>query len=125
MIDIEAVLVAWFETNLDGVSASTETPDDLGDSLPWLQVVRVGGPYDGFRRDQPTVDIAAFADTSTAASALASQVQHLLHERFARSVTGGAVISRAETTTGPHWVPYDNPGMRRYEATYRFVVHPA
>lgn len=125
MIDIEAVLVTWLEDTVEAITASTETPDELDGNLPWVQVVRTGGPYDGYRRDQPSVDIAAFAATGPQAAALAAQIQHLLHEQFANSVTSGAVISRVDTTTGPHWTPYDNPAMRRYEAAYRFVVHPA
>lgn len=125
MIDIEALLVTWFEDTIEDVTASTETPADLDSRLPWLQVVRIGGGYDGFRLDQPTVDIAAYASTGPAASALATQVQVLLHEQLARTKTGTAVVSRIETVTGPHWVPYDNPAMRRYEASYRFTVHPA
>jgi hypothetical protein len=125
MIDIEAVLIAWLEEVIEDVRASTETPADLDDLLPYLQVVRTGGPYDGYRLDQPAVDIAAFAATGPQASALAAQVQVLLHEEFARNKIGAAVISRVETATGPHWVPYDNPAMRRYEASYRFVIHPA
>ncbi|MFI6510135.1 hypothetical protein ACIBCT_21225 [Streptosporangium sp. NPDC050855] len=124
MIDIEAVLIAWLEASVD-VSASTETPSDLDSQLPWVQVVRTGGGYDGFRRDQPTVDVAVFAASGPAAFALASQIQYRLHEEFASHAPVGAVISRVETSTGPHRVPYDNPGMRRYEASYRFVVHPA
>lgn len=125
MIDIEAVLIAWLEDTFDDVRASTETPSDLDDRLLWLQVVRLGGAYDGFRRDQPAVDIAAFAATGPAASDLALQVQDALHTQLRGAVTGGAVFSRVETRTGPHKVPYDNPNMRRYEATYGFVVHPA
>lgn len=125
MIDVEAVLVAWLEDNVAGVRASTETPSDLDDRLPWLQVIRLGGPYDGFRRDQPTVDISAFAATGPAASDLALQVQEALHTQLWGATTGGAVFSRVETRTGPHKVPYDNPGMRRYEATYAFVIRPA
>lgn len=125
MIDIEAALIAWLEANSDAEAASTETPPDLDDHLPWLQVVRIGGPYDGYRRDQPTVDIAAYHSTGPAAAALALDVQRLLHEELQGATTGGVVFSRVETATGPHWVPYDNPGIRRYEATYRLVVHPA
>jgi hypothetical protein len=125
VIDIEALLVAWLEDTIEDVRASTETPPDLGGQLPWLQVVRIGGPYDGYRIDRPTVDIAAFDATGPEASALAAQVQVLMHEQFARGQVGSAVISRVETVTGPHWVPYDNPAMRRYEATYRLAVHPA
>ncbi|HEY9369737.1 hypothetical protein [Streptomyces sp.] len=125
MIDIEATLIAFLEANLEDVRASTETPSDLDDRLPWLQVVRIGGPYDGYRRDQPVVDIAAFAETGTAASGLARDVQLLLHNQLWGAVAGGAVFSEVETRVGPHQVPYDNPGLRRYEATYRLVVHPA
>lgn len=125
MIDIEALLVAWLEDTIEDVTASTETPADLDSRLPWLQVVRIGGPYDGYRLDRPTVDIAAFDSTGPLASALAAQVQVLLHEQLARTKVGTAVVSQVVTTTGPHFVPYDNPGMRRYEATYAFVVHPA
>jgi hypothetical protein len=125
MIDVEAALIAWFEANLDGVQASTETPPDLDDQLPWLQVARIGGPYDGYRRDRPVVDIASFASTGTDAADLALQVQHLIHTQLWGAIAGGAVFSRIETRTGPHKVPYDNPNMRRYEATYAFVVHSA
>lgn len=125
MIDVEAVLIAWLEANVEDVRASTETPPDLDERLPWLQVARIGGPYDGFRRDRPTVDITTFALTGPAAADLALQVQHLLHAQLWGAVTGGAVFSRVQTDVGPHWVPYDNPNMRRYEATYGFVVHPA
>jgi hypothetical protein len=124
MIDIEAVLIAWLEDTIEDVRASTKTPHDLDDQLPWLQVVRIGGPYDGYRRDQPTLDIAAYG-TGTAASDLALHVQELLHEQLRGSTTGGAVISRVETRVGPHWVPYDNPNLQRYEATYALVVHPS
>lgn len=124
MIDIEVVLIAWLEDNIEDIRASTETPPDLDDQLPWLQVRRIGGPYDGYRRDQPTVDITTYATTGPAASDLALQVQHLVHASLWGVTTDGAVFSRVETRTGPHWVPYDNPGMRRYEATYAFVVHP-
>lgn len=125
MIDIEALLVGWLEASIEDITASTETPADLDTQLPWLQVVSLGGPYDGFRLDRPTVDVAAFAATGPEASALAAQVQVLLHEQFARAKTGTAVVSRVQTITGPHWVPYDNHNLRRYEATYRLTVHPA
>lgn len=125
VIDVEALLVTWLEASIEDITASTETPSDLDTRLPWLLVRRVGGPYDGYRLDQPTVDIAVYDSTAPAASAIAAQVQVLLHEQLARNKTGTVVVSRVQTVTGPHWVPYDNPNMRRYEATYRLTVHPA
>lgn len=125
MIDIEAVVIAWLEDTIEDVRASTETPPDLDDQLPWLQVVRIGGPYDGFRIDRPGVDIDTFAADGPTAAALALQVQQLLHDQLARSTTGMTVFSHVETVTGPHWLPYDNPRMRRYGSSYRFAIHPA
>ncbi|TDD54588.1 hypothetical protein E1286_05205 [Nonomuraea terrae] len=125
MIDIEAALTVWLQDAFEGVHASTETPPDLERRLPWLQVERLGGPYDGFRRDQPIVDITSFAATGTAASDLALLVQQALHDQLQGATAGGAVFARVQTRTGPHKVPYDNPNLRRYEATYAFVVHPA
>lgn len=124
MIDVEALLIAWLQATISGVRASTETPPDLDNRLPWLRVVSDGGPYDGFRVDRPTVDIEAFATTGPAAATLAAQVQRLLHEQLAGSTTATAVVSRVETVVGPHRIPYDNPNMRRYVGTYRFAVHP-
>src|SRR5690606_29648757 len=86
MIDIEAVLIAWLEDNVEDVRASNKTPSDLDDRLPWILVRRTGGPYDGFRIDRPTVDIETFAATSVAAADLALHIQHLLHDRLAGAV---------------------------------------
>jgi hypothetical protein len=125
VIDIEALLIAWLEETIEDVRASTETPPDLDARLPWVQVTGIGGTHDGFKRDQPTADVTAYAATTTEASDLAAQIHDLLHEQLARSVYGGAVINRIRTNVRPHRVPYDNPNMRRYEASYGFVVHPA
>jgi hypothetical protein len=125
VIDIEAVLVGWLEDTIEDVRASTETPADLDERLPWLRVRRVSGPYDGFRLDRPAVDIEVFAATGAEASALALQIQQLMHVQFARAKVGDAVISQVKTLSGPHETPYGNPNMRRYEASYSLVVHPA
>jgi hypothetical protein len=125
MIDIEALLVAWLEETIVGATASTETPSDLDDQLPWLLVQRVSGPYDGFRVDRPSVDIAVFHTDGPSAVDLALQVQALLHDELARTTYRGAVINKVKTNTGPHRVPYDNPNMRRAEANYEFAIHPA
>ncbi|MEO3856235.1 hypothetical protein [Acrocarpospora sp. B8E8] len=125
MIDIEALLIAWLEDNIEDVTASTETPADLDARLLWILVRRVTGPYDGFRIDRPSVDIGVFAATGPAAAALAIQIQVLLHRDLKGQRYGDAVVSYIRTSTAPHSVPYDNPNMRRYEANNEFAVHPA
>lgn len=124
VVDIEALLVAWIEDTIEDVRASTETPADMDARLPWIQVTGTGGGHDGYRRDQPSADISTFAASTTAASDLAAQIHRLLHEQLASSVYDGVSINRIRTSVRPHRVPYDNPNLRRYEASYSFVVHP-
>lgn len=124
VVDIEALLVAWIEDTIEDVRVSTETPADMDARLPWIQVTGTGGGHDGYRRDQPSADISTFAASTTAASDLAAQIHRLLHEQLAGSVYDGVSINRITTSVRPHRVPYDNPSLRRYEASYSFVVHP-
>ncbi len=125
MVDVEVLLTSWLEANIEDIRASTWTPADLDSRLPWVLVRRTGGPYDGFRLDQPSVDVAVFAPDVDTASALALQIQRLFHESLARHQHGDAVVSHVRTTSGPHWIPYDNPAIQRYEASYTLAVHPA
>ncbi len=125
MIDIEALLVAWLEETIEDVTASTKTPADLDDHLPWVMVRRIGGPYDGYRIDRPTVDFTVYDTDEDGASALARQIQVLLHTDLRGRRYLGAVIGRITTNVAPHWTPYDNPNLCRYEASNALVVHPA
>ncbi len=125
MVDVEILLTSWLEANVEDVRASTWTPADLDERLPWVLVRRTGGGYDGFRLDQPSVDIAVFAPDVDTASALALQIQQLFHESLARRQHGDAVVAHVRTTSGPHWVPYDNADIQRVEASYVLTVHPA
>lgn len=128
MVDAETLLVgwlsAWLETAHMPGTVSTETPAGFETQLPWIQVVRIGGSYDGFRLDRPEIDVDAYAADGVAAAGLAQQIQQALHDDLARTSTGGAVVTRVDTITGPHWVPHDNPALRRYVATYQLTVHP-
>lgn len=128
MVDAETLLVGWLTAWLEAADApgtvSTETPAGFETRLPWIQVVRIGGGYDGFRLDRPEVDVDAYAADGVAAADLALRIQRALHEELARTATGGAVVTAVDTITGPHQVPHDNPALRRYVATYQLTVHP-
>lgn len=128
MVDAETLLVGWLTTWLEAAgtsgTVSTETPAGFETQLPWIQVVRIGGGYDGFRLDRPELDVDAYAADGVAAAALALKIQRALHHDLARTSTGGAVVTRVDTITGPRWVPHDNPALRRYVATYQLTVHP-
>ncbi|TYK45156.1 hypothetical protein [Actinomadura decatromicini] len=128
MVDAETLLVGWLSSWLEGEeqpgTVSTETPAGFETQLPWIQVVRIGGGYDGFRLDRPEIDVDAYAADGVAAAALALRIQQALHDGLARTATGGAVVTAVDTITGPHQVPHDNPALRRYTATYQFTLHP-
>lgn len=128
MVDAEALLVGWLTAWLAEMNAagtvSTETPAGFETRLPWIQVVRIGGGYDGFRLHRPEVDVDAYAASGVAAADLALRIQQALHQDLARTTTSGAVVTAVDTITGPHQVPHDNPALRRYVATYQLTVHP-
>jgi len=123
VVDIEALMVAWV-TDVVGLPASTETPADLESRVPFVQVTGTGGDHDGYRRDEPSVDISVFAATTVEAADWAGRIHWLLHEQLAESVYDGVSVNRVRTSVRPHRVPYDNPALRRYEASYSLVVHP-
>lgn len=128
MVDAETLLVGWLTTWLETTGSpgtvSTETPAGVETELPWVQVVRIGGSYDGFRLDRPEMDVDAYAADGVAAAGLALRIQQALHNDLERTTTGGAVVTEVTTITGPHQVPHDNPALRRYVATYQLTVHP-
>lgn len=125
-IDLEALLTGWLSEVAGGLAgASTRTPPDLEQRLPWVRVALLGGPYDGFRIDRPLVDLESFAATAAEASALARQIQGLLYSDLLGRTYGGAVVARVRTDVGTRPLPYDNPAVHRYGGTYRLAVHPA
>lgn len=100
-------------------TTGTTTPADLAGSLPFLRVVRFGGGDDRFT-DSARIDIDAFEETRPVARLLAETVrQRLLSYPHVVSSDGlTIVIDRVDTLTGPQEVPWGNPGLRRFTASY-------
>ena len=120
--DIQRVLVTLART-VEGVAAAgTETPADLQQRLPFVRVARIGGPRTS-TLDSPTVDVDVFASTYAVGQSLAGRVSDLFLS--APHVAGGALIDTAASITGPVEVPWADPGVRRFLATYRFTLRPA
>lgn len=115
--DVERTLVSLLGSLLpDQSHAGTHTPDDFTGKLPFIRVVRVGGPDDGIT-DACAVEVDVFHDTGDAARGLAERVRRYLTSRWHRS--GATVIDRVTTETGPHERPWgDNVGTRRFGASY-------
>lgn len=124
MVDAELVVVTALGAVLDpAVRIVTELPADLEQQVPLVQVERVSGASERFR-DLPLMYLSAFAASRAAASALAVAVDDaVLHRLPGTTVTGGRVQD-ADGRTGPRWIPYDNPGVWRYQAIYSLIVIP-
>lgn len=123
-VDVEALLVAWLDGQLTGVTVRVELDNSLPDELPTVQVERVTGDDDGFRMDRALVDVNVYASTRLAATALAAQVRGLLLTRLRGSTTDTAVVGRVATIAAPGWRPYENTALRRVGATYEMFLHP-
>ncbi|MFI1485788.1 hypothetical protein [Streptomyces sp. NPDC020747] len=122
-VDVEVELVAWLTGRLD-VRVLTDLPENLGDVLPVVQIQRAGGGDDGIRLDRAFIDIDVYGATRQAASQLMSQARSLLLTELRGVVTAAAVFTSARTITAPFWRSYENPGLRRFGATFEIFCHP-
>lgn len=117
--DIELALITGFKAKLVStagqVTVKNETPSNLEDALPFVAVSVLDDSDDDFTR-RAQVDVDVYAATRADGYALSEQVRGLLK---ASARLGGVTIDRVLTTSGPKRVPWDNPGVRRFFATYR------
>ena len=93
----------------------TVTPSNLQGVLPFIRVQRFGGA-DDLLTDTARVAVDYFAATYADAQAGAEAVRQRLITR--PLVTAPGVIDRVTTTLAPHEIPWDDPKVRRFTATY-------
>lgn len=111
--DIEAAVIALIA---DIIPAATIAPPDLGSMGPFARVSRFGGS-DNLITDTARVDVDCFAATRAEAYAAAEQVrQRLLCAPHVIDTVG--TIDRAATLTSPNEVPWADPNLRRFTASY-------
>lgn len=122
-VDVEAELVAWLTDRLDERTL-TDLPANLTDVLPVVQIQRAGGDDDGIRLDRAFVDVDVYAASRQAASQLMSRTRSLLLTELRGVVTAAAVFTSARTIGAPGWRPYENPGLRRFGASFEIFCHP-
>lgn len=123
---VEPLLIAWLSQDLSpSVPVTTETPPDLEQAVPLVQVARITGDDDAFRLDYPTVDVTAWAADRLAAARLADQVRDSIIRLWRHGAFQDAVVTSVDIRPAPRWLPYDNTQVRRYQATYHLVTHPA
>jgi len=116
--DIHRVLINVLEVLAGGPEhLGTQTPADLQDRLPFVRVLRRGGPSDRLS-DYPRVEIDTFGATYTEAEQLAAVVHEYLTGIRLRA--DGAVVDRVAVDQAPVELPW-SPQVRRFQARYLFV----
>jgi hypothetical protein len=120
--NVEKMLVAWLSTNV-GVRVLTDTPTNLAQILPVVQVTKFGGTDQVPGIDVANVDIDVYASTRDQAAGLAERVRYQLRMVLPGQQVAGITVSRVETIIGPSWRPYDNTSLRRFGASYAFTLH--
>lgn len=119
--DAERALVAVLREHL-AVPVAVAVDAHLQQSAPCVRLCRVGGDDDGFRVDRALVDVDAFDSSWARAAELAGRVRaFLLTCRGVRTPAG--LICKAATVSAPAHRPWDNPGLRRFGATYQVWLH--
>ena len=117
---VEALLVGWLPSQVTA-RALTDLPADLAEQVPVVQVVRIGGPSDDNNPNfqAATVSVDCFAVDRISATLLAQQVDDALRKALPGTTTGGAVVTKVRTLTGPSWRPWNDVAVRRSGSTYQ------
>jgi hypothetical protein len=119
----DEVTVTWLQEQFPDARVCTETPANLLDVLPVIQVQTIGGADQELPLDFATVDVDVFASGPIATSALAEQVRTSLRVTLPGKPVAGAFVARVDTVVKPHYVYYsDDALLRRYVATYRMAI---
>lgn len=124
------MLVPWLAAQFQAVHGvtvrvCTDTPADLADVVPVVQVYAVTGTDAYGFLSKPVVEAASFGATREEADLTARRAHRLLHRWLPGTVTGGGVVTQVTTVKHPGWLPYDDPNVRRFGATYEITLHPA
>lgn len=101
-----------------GSRIGTRTPDNLTGRMPFIRVVRDGGPSD-LVSDYAFLYIDVFSDNLNAAELLSERIrQKLTMERLR---LGGAVVDSVTCTNAPTELPPWASGINRFESRYTVV----
>jgi hypothetical protein len=111
-VDLE---LAVMQTITDLATTGTVTPDNLQTVTPFIRVSRIGGP-DSLFIDSGRIDLDCFATTRSAAYSLAESCRQRL--LTVPHVVSAGRIDSVTTDSGPHEVPWGDPTVRRFTASY-------
>ncbi|MGW1998151.1 phage tail termination protein [Embleya sp. NPDC001921] len=123
MVNAELLVTGWLRGLLDPIRVVTNTPADLEQILPVVQVERVGGPTLRFS-DGPLLYIYTYDTSRLLAVELAIRVQDLMLHHLPGVTAAGGRVQTVGCPIGPQWLPYDNPNVNRTQATYATAIRP-
>lgn len=120
---IEPLLVAALKAQFPSARVVTETPANLVDVLPVIQVGGIGGSGDAYQFDTPRADIDVYAATRDAARTLAQQIHDWLLRDLPGQTLGSAFVLKVTEFMSPVWTPYDNTTVRRFTLSVGLRLH--
>lgn len=115
---VDALLIGW-ATQHFGVRFALDTPADLADVVPLVQVQTIGGPSDVNLSDlvAATVSFDSFGADYAAAEQLAWRVDAGLHQALPGVIVNGTTFTRVRTLSIPGRRPWNDINVRRYGST--------
>lgn len=119
----ETVLVTALAAQFPAARVLTETPANLVEVLPCIQVTRFGGVDDVLSFDEATLDVDVYAATRDDARSLGEQVRGYLRGELPGQTVAGAFVLRVRTLSAPSWTPHTNTGLRRFTSSYQIRLH--
>ena len=115
---IAKILEPLVPATAKGPRVGTRTPTDLTGFMPFIRVVRDGGPSDTVN-DYARLYVDVFSDSTSAAEQLSEQIREKLTGERLR--LGRAVVDSVDCTNGPTELPPWAPGINRFESRYTVV----
>lgn len=117
---VDPLLIGWAATHF-GVRFALDTPADLQQVVPLVQLQTIGGPSsDDFAGlIAATVSVDSFAADYEAASDLAWQVDAGFRTALPGTTVGAVTFGKVRTLTIPGRRPWDDVAVRRYGGTYQ------
>lgn len=117
---VDPLLIGW-GTGHFGVRFALDTPADLQDVVPLVQLQTIGGPSDDDFSGlvAATVSLDCFGADYSAASTLAWQVDDGLRVDLPGTTVGGITFGKVRTLTIPGRRPWDDIAVRRFGGTYQ------
>jgi len=115
---IAKILEPLAPANAKGARVGTQTPGDLTGRMPFIRVVRSGGPSN-LVNDFAYIYVDVFSDNLSAAEDLGEKIRQKL--TLERLRLGPVIVDRVECTQAPTEMPPWAPGINRFESQYTVV----